>query len=122
MLQARKLSCSCQEATVTVPPGLAVLVVAALLGEQAPSSTTAVIMTPVDLKGRGLVAVVMTSFRISGSRRAPSGCSAAEGRQRSCRPVFYERPSAKVNESTPFPSFSNDGEAACATFPSRFFS
>jgi len=38
MLQESRLSCSCQEATVTLPPGLGELFVDEVPGEQASSS------------------------------------------------------------------------------------
>jgi hypothetical protein len=57
-LQASKLSCSCQEATVSFPPGLGELGPLVLLGEHATSNVMAHTAVPSSLICRGLLVIM----------------------------------------------------------------
>src|SRR2546423_10434834 len=65
MLQASRLSCSCQDATVTFPPDLGDELELPLVGAQATSSTPPMAAIANSLHRPGLVPVI----------RPPSGCS-----------------------------------------------
>src|ERR1700694_6325001 len=71
MLQERRLSCSCQEATVSLPPSLADVPVLPPLGVQATSSTLPMPATASSRNERWLAPLI----------RPPSGSSRADQRR-----------------------------------------
>src|SRR5438552_12923692 len=88
MLQASKLSCSCQEATVSFPPALGDEVVVPVLGAQATSMTVPAVATTSRCNQRGRAPVI----------RALVGLMVG---------AFYGRPPKRVNESPAFLRFVN---------------
>src|ERR1700730_1616964 len=85
MLQASRLSCSCHEATVSVPPALGVEVVVLAVGAHAPRTTVPAVATTSRRNQRGQVPVIDPP--ILGA--------------------FYERAVERVNETTAFLRFAN---------------
>src|SRR2546429_6395740 len=77
MLQLSRLSCSCQEATVSLPPSLYVVPLFPPVGEQAASSTMPMPVTASSRFERGLAPLM----------RPPSESSPADQRQALARPA-----------------------------------
>src|SRR2546425_8522921 len=77
MLQLSRLSCSCQEATVSRPPSLYVVPLFPPVGEQAASSMVPMPATASSRNERGLAPLM----------RPPSECSRADQRQALARPA-----------------------------------
>src|SRR5882672_8172671 len=77
MLHASRLSCSCQEATVSLPPSLYVGPLFPPVGEQAASSTVPIPATTSSRNERGLAPLM----------RPPSESSRADQRQALARPT-----------------------------------